>query len=75
MKHPTKNLSSSRSTILFDYRDTLYAVIYTHHDHQLVSIIMKWEDTKEAIEVKIGVLMDYPYGFIKPGSEVGKPDK
>ncbi|RYY09771.1 MAG: Gfo/Idh/MocA family oxidoreductase, partial [Cytophagaceae bacterium] len=32
LRHPAKALSSSRSTILFDYGDTLHAVINTNHD-------------------------------------------
>lgn len=66
LKHPAKNLSSSRSTILFDYGDTLHAVINTNHDHDFGSenqeSFIKWEGTKGAIKAKMGLLMDYPYG-------------
>lgn len=66
LKHPAKNLSSSRSTILFDYGDTLHAVINTNHDHDFGSkhqeSYIKWEGTKGAIIAKIGLLMDYPHG-------------
>ncbi len=66
LKHPAKNLSSSRSTILFDYGDTLHAVINTNHDHDFGSkhqeSYIKWEGTKGAIVAKIGLLMDYPHG-------------
>ena len=66
LKHPAKNLSSSRSTILFDYGDTLHAVINTNHDHDFGSkhqeSFIKWEGTKGAIIAKIGLLMDYPHG-------------
>lgn len=66
LKHPAKKLSSSRSTILFDYGDTLHAVINTNHDHDFgpdqQDSFIKWEGTKGAIIAKIGLLMDYPYG-------------
>ncbi|WP_316767335.1 Gfo/Idh/MocA family oxidoreductase [Pedobacter frigiditerrae] len=66
LKHPAKSLSSSRSTILFDYGDTLHAVINTNHDHDFGAnhqeSYIKWEGTKGAIVAKIGLLMDYPHG-------------
>ena len=66
LKHPAKSLSSSRSTILFDYGDTMHAVINTNHDHDFGTnhqeSYIKWEGTKGAIVTKIGLLMDYPHG-------------
>jgi predicted dehydrogenase len=66
LKHPAKKLSSSRSTILFDYGDTLHAVINTNHDHafgpEQQESFIKWEGTKGAIKAKMGLLMDYPHG-------------
>lgn len=66
LRHPAKNLSSSRSTILLDYGDTLHAVINTNHDHDFgpnhQESYIKWEGTKGAIVAKIGLLMDYPHG-------------
>lgn len=66
LKHPKKTLSSSRSTILFDYGDTLHAVINTNHDHdfgpQHQESYIKWEGTQGAIKAKMGLLMDYPHG-------------
>ncbi|MEJ5963136.1 Gfo/Idh/MocA family protein [Pedobacter immunditicola] len=66
LKHPAKKLSSSRSTILFDYGDTLHAVINSNHDHDFgpdqQDSFIKWEGTKGAIVAKIGLLMDYPHG-------------
>jgi predicted dehydrogenase len=66
LKHPAKELSSSRSTILFDYGDTLHAVINTNHDHAFgpkhQESFIKWEGTKGAIKAKMGLLMDYPHG-------------
>lgn len=66
LKHPAKALSSSRSTILFDYGDTMHAVINTNHDHAFGSkhqeSFIKWEGTKGAIKAKMGLLMDYPHG-------------
>jgi len=66
LKHPAKPLSSSRSTILFDYGDTMHAVINTNHDHDFgpehQESFIKWEGTKGAIKAKMGLLMDYPHG-------------
>lgn len=66
LKHPAKNLSSTRSTILFDYGDTTHAVINTNHDHVFGAhneeSFIKWEGTKGAIKAKMGLLMDYPNG-------------
>jgi predicted dehydrogenase len=65
-KHPAKALSSSRSTIVMDYGDTLRAVINTNHDHDFGAkhqeSFIKWEGTKGAIKAKMGLLMDYPRG-------------
>ncbi len=66
LRHPAKELSSSRSTILFDYGNTMHAVINTNHDHDFgpknQESYIKWEGTKGAIKAKMGLLMDYPNG-------------
>jgi predicted dehydrogenase len=67
LRHPAKPLSSSRSTILMDYGDTVHAVINTNHDHDFGAkhqeSFIKWEGTKGAIKAKMGLLMDYPHGM------------
>ncbi|MCJ8208484.1 Gfo/Idh/MocA family oxidoreductase [Mucilaginibacter sp. RS28] len=66
LKHPAKELSSSRSTILLDYGDTMHAVINTNHDHSFgphnQESFIKWEGTRGAIKARMGLLMDYPHG-------------
>jgi predicted dehydrogenase len=66
LKPPAKTLSSTRSTILFDYGDTIHAVINTNHDHVFgphnEESFIQWEGTKGAIKAKMGLLMDYPNG-------------
>jgi predicted dehydrogenase len=66
LRHPAKDLSSTRSTILLDYGDTLHAVINVNHDHDFGShnqeSFIKWEGTKGAIKAKMGLLMNYPKG-------------
>lgn len=66
LRHPAKTLSSSRSTILMDYGDTMHAVINTNHDHDFgphnQECFIKWEGTKGAIKANVGLLMDYPHG-------------
>lgn len=66
LKHPAKSLSSSRTTIIMDYGDTMHSVINTNHDHNFgphnQESFIKWEGTKGAIKAKMGLLMDYPHG-------------
>ncbi|KJD34319.1 oxidoreductase [Tamlana nanhaiensis] len=66
-KHPLKDLSSCRSTIILDYGDTISVKINTNHDHdfgtQNQESYIKWEGTKGAIKAKMGLLMNYPDGL------------
>ncbi|MFM2082349.1 MAG: hypothetical protein RL380_1040 [Verrucomicrobiota bacterium] len=66
LRHPAKQLSSTRSTILMDYGDTLHAVVNTNHDHEFGAAqqesFIKWEGTRGAIKAKMGLLMNYPAG-------------
>lgn len=66
LKHPAKALSSSRSTIILDYGDTMHAVINTNHDHSFGAhnqeSFIKWEGTKGSMKAKMGLLMNYPHG-------------
>ncbi len=66
LRHPAKDLSSSRTTIVFDYGDTMHAVINTNHDHDFGAghqeSFIKWEGTKGTVIAKMGLLMDYPHG-------------
>lgn len=80
-KHPAKAFSSTRSTILLEYGDTLRAVINTNHDHDFgpdrQESFIKWEGTRGAIKAEIGLLMDYPRGVPDKFSyclrEAGRP--
>lgn len=67
LRHPSKDLSSSRSTIVLDYEDDMHAVINTNHDHEFGALheesYIKWEGTKGAIKAKMGLLMNYPEGL------------
>lgn len=81
LKHPAKDLSSSRTTMILDYGPQMHAVINTNHDHDFGSkhqdSFIKWEGTKGAIVAKLGLLMNYPHGvndefdycIIKDGEE------
>jgi len=65
--HPHKvELSSTRSTVLFDYGKTTHAVINTNHDHEFgptnQESFIKWEGTNGAIKAKMGLLLNYPDG-------------
>lgn len=65
IKHPTmKALSSVKSNIMMDYGDILRASILTNHCHQFglhnQQSYIKFEGTKGAIKIKLGLLLDYP---------------
>jgi predicted dehydrogenase len=66
LRHPAKELASTRSTILLDYGDTLHSVINTNHDHEFGAhnqeSYIKWEGTRGAIKAKMGLMMNYPDG-------------
>lgn len=66
-KHPLKDLSSCRSTIIMDYDEHTSVKINTNHDHDFGTenqeSYIKWEGTKGAIKAKMGLLMNYPDGL------------
>lgn len=66
LRNPVKAHSSTRSTIIFDYGDTMHAVINTNHDHKFGShnqeSFIKWEGTKGCIKARMGLLLNYPVG-------------
>lgn len=66
LRHPQKQLSSTRSTIILDYGNTVHAVINVNHDHDFglhnQESFIKWEGTRGAIKAKMGLLMNYPEG-------------
>jgi predicted dehydrogenase len=65
--HPLKELSSTRSLIIYRYAGRpLRVVISTNHDHDYGSrfeeSFIKWEGTKGAVRAQLGLLLDYPTG-------------
>lgn len=67
VKHPNmKELASVRSNIILDYNDFIRTNILTNHVHicgmQHQHSYIKFEGTKGAIKIKLGLLMDYPRG-------------
>ncbi|MCU7549670.1 Gfo/Idh/MocA family oxidoreductase [Chitinophagaceae bacterium LB-8] len=68
VKHPVMNkLASVRSNIIMDYGDMIRANILTNHCHVFgldkQQSYIKFEGTKGAIKITLGVLMDYPIGM------------
>jgi predicted dehydrogenase len=66
-KHPDQmQLASTRSNIIMDYGDRIRANILTNHAHKYGTrhqqSYIKFEGTKGAIKIKMGLLMDYPNG-------------
>jgi predicted dehydrogenase len=67
VKHPAmKELASVRTNIIMDYGDMVRANILTNHCHQFgyqnQQSYIKFEGTKGAIKINLGVLIDYPRG-------------
>jgi predicted dehydrogenase len=67
VKHPTmQGLSSVRTNMIMDYGDSVRANILTNHCHQYgfhnQQSYIKFEGTKGAIKINMGVLIDYPRG-------------
>lgn len=84
VKHPsTLKLASTRTNIIMDYGDVVRANITTNHGHiygeRHQESYVKWEGTRGAIKIGLGVLMDYPRGrpdtFEYVTLEVGKEPK
>ena len=66
-KHPlAPKLASTRSTIILDYGDTVRANIETNHGHAYgpkhQESFIKWEGTRGAIKIRLGLMLDYPRG-------------
>jgi predicted dehydrogenase len=67
VRHPEKTHANSRSDIALTYGDRpLRVVVSTNHDHHFgeryEESYIKWEGTKGAIRVQLGLLLDYPRG-------------
>jgi predicted dehydrogenase len=68
VKHPKMaKLASTRSNIILDYGDTQRANVTTNHGHEFgprhQESYIKWEGTRGAIKIRLGLLMDYPSGI------------
>ncbi len=67
VKHPSKAYANTRSDIILRYRGRdLRVVINTNHDHifgpEQEQSFIKWEGTRGAIFLQLGLLLDYPTG-------------
>ena len=62
----TPRLSSTRSTIIMNYGDLIRANIEVNHGHAFgpkhQESFVKWEGTKGAIKLRIGLMLNYPNG-------------
>lgn len=66
-KHPLNTgLASVRSSIIMDYGEMVRANILTNHNHQFGTehqqSYIKFEGTKGAVKIQMGLLMNYPEG-------------
>jgi predicted dehydrogenase len=66
-RHPlAPRLTSTRSTIIMNYGDLVRANIEVNHGHAFglkhQESFIKWEGTKGAIKVRLGLMLDYPNG-------------
>lgn len=67
VKHPKMPaLASTRTSMILDYNEYIQARIMTNHGHEYgkekQQSYVKFEGTKGAIKIKIGVSIDYPKG-------------
>lgn len=66
VRHPKLLTMQSRTNIIFDYGDVLRCNVETNHQHEYglrhQESYVKWEGTKGAIKIKLGLLMNYPSG-------------
>ena len=66
-RHPTATYANSRSVVLMRYRDRpLRVVVATNHDHHFgpryEQSFVKWEGTRGAVRVQLGLNLSYPTG-------------
>lgn len=66
-KHPlNRELASVRSNIIMDYGEMVRANILTNHNHQFGTehqqSYIKFEGTRGAVKIQVGLLMNYPDG-------------
>ena len=66
VRHPKLLTMQSRTNMIFDYGDVLRCNVETNHQHEYglrhQESYVKWEGTKGAIKIKLGLLMNYPTG-------------
>lgn len=67
VKQPAKAFANTRSDIILRYRSRdLRVVVNTNHDHifgpEHEQSFIKWEGTRGAIFLQLGLLLDYPTG-------------
>jgi predicted dehydrogenase len=67
VKHPSlQELASVRTNMIMDYGETIRANILTNHCHEFgfhnQQSYIKFEGTKGAIKINMGLLIDYPRG-------------
>lgn len=66
VKHPSQpELASVRSNIIMDYGEMIRANILTNHNHRFGNdqSYIKFEGTKGAVKIQMGLLMNYPQGL------------
>lgn len=67
LKHPSApKLAATRTAMILDYGEAVRANVSVNHFHTYGTkhqeSFIKWEGTRGAIKVKMGVLLDYPNG-------------
>lgn len=66
-RHPAAaDLADTRCQVMLDYGDGIRAAISAHHGHRFgrrhQESFVKWEGTRGAIRVQLGMLLNYPDG-------------
>lgn len=64
--HLAPRLTSTRSTIIMNYGEFVRATVTTNHGHaygpEHQESFVKWEGTRGAIKIRLGLMLDYPVG-------------
>ena len=80
IKHPKmKELAQTRTTMILDYDNNTQARVITNHGHEFglekQQSYVKFEGTKGAIKIRIGLSLDYPKGVPDKFEYISLEDK
>jgi predicted dehydrogenase len=80
IKHPKmKDLAQTRTTMILDFEEYVQARVITNHGHEFglekQQSYVKFEGTKGAIKIRVGLSLDYPKGMPDKFEYISLEDK